>query len=130
MRLEGKAGAGPGYLGDSEPSGVFEVTAEDQEAAEGGTTGDTLDGAGDSDGGGGTETSGGGEGSGKSGGTGDRRLAMTVVAAGGIGTGSLLVFGLVVWTLVARRRASAGAQAERTKAGTAPRGRHGVSRGW
>ncbi|MDX2527743.1 hypothetical protein [Streptomyces europaeiscabiei] len=130
VRLEGKAGAGPRYLGASEPSGVFEVTAEDQEAAESGTTGDTLDGAGDSGGGEDTETSGGGEGSGTSSGTGDRRLAMTVVAAGGIGTGSLLVFGLVVWTLVARRRAPVGAQEERTKAGTAPRGRHGASRGW
>ncbi|MGJ5805628.1 hypothetical protein ACSCB1_42040 [Streptomyces europaeiscabiei] len=130
VRLEGKAGAGPRYLGASEPSGVFEVTAEDQEAAESGTTGDTLDGAGDSGGGEDAETSGGGEGSGTSSGTGDRRLAMTVVAAGGIGTGSLLVFGLVVWTLVARRRAPVGAQEERTKAGTAPRGRHGASRGW
>ncbi|MFJ6611509.1 hypothetical protein ACIQPT_14670 [Streptomyces sp. NPDC091289] len=33
---------------------------------------------------------------------------MTVVAAAGIGTGSVLVLGLGVWTLLARRRAAAG----------------------
>jgi hypothetical protein len=138
VRLEGRAGAGPGYLGTSEPRGVFEVTAYDQEAAEKGTTGETLDGAGA--GGDDVDASGGDNGSGDSSG-GDRRLAMTVVAAGGIGTGSLLVFGLAVWTLVARRRASAeargrarltagvDAQAGRSEAGAVPRGRHGASRG-
>lgn len=130
VRLEGKAEAGPGYLGISEPRGVFEVTEEDREAAESGATGDTLDGAEDSGGEGDEGTSGGGEGSGNSTGAGDRRLAMTVVAAGGIGTGSLLVLVLVVWTLVARRRVSAVAESERPRAGTAPRGRHGASRGW
>lgn len=130
VRLEGEAGAGPVYLGASEPRGVFEVSEGDQEAAESGATGDTLDGAGDSGGGEDAETSGGGEGSGSASGAKDQRLAMTVVAAGGIGTGSLLVLGLVVWTLVARRRASAAAEAERPKAGAAPRGRHGASRGW
>ncbi|QFQ98767.1 hypothetical protein F9278_24290 [Streptomyces phaeolivaceus] len=130
VRLEGEAGAGPGYLGASQPRGVFEVTEEDQRAAESGATGDTLDGAGDSGDTGDAETSGGGEGSGNSSGSGDRRLAMTAVAAGGIGTGSLLVLGLVVWTLVARRRAAAGAKAERPKGSTAARGRHGASRGW
>jgi hypothetical protein len=131
VRLEGKAEAGPGYLGAPEPRGVFEVTAQDQEAAEGGATGETLDGAGDSGGRDDAETSDGTSDSGNSSG-GDRRLAMTFVAAGGIGTGSLLVFGLVVWTVVARRRASveAKAEVERPKAGTAPRGRHGASRGW
>ncbi|MFE7765149.1 hypothetical protein [Streptomyces sp. NPDC057438] len=140
VRLEGRAGAGPGYLGTSEPRGVFEVTAEDQEAAEKGTAGETLEGAGTGDGGDDTETSADGEDSGDSSG-GQRRLAMTVVAAGGIGTGSLLVFGLVVWTLVARRRASADAktktkapsmvetEAGRTDSGGTPRGRHGASRG-
>ncbi|WP_234385578.1 hypothetical protein [Streptomyces scabiei] len=138
VRLEGWAGAGPGYLGTSEPRGVFEVTAYDQEAAEKGTTGETLDGAGA--GGDDVDAAGGGKDSGDSSG-GDRRLAMTVVAAGGIGTGSLLVFGLVVWTLVARRRASAevrgrarptagaDAQAGRSEAGAVARGRHGASRG-
>ncbi|MDX2912726.1 hypothetical protein [Streptomyces griseiscabiei] len=128
VRLEGEAGSGPGYLGSSEPRGVFEVTGEDQEAAESGATGDTLDGTGSGDGG--DAENSGGEGSEDSSGSGDRRLAMTAVAAGGIGTGSLLVLGLVVWTLVARRRASADAASERPRAGTgAPRGRHGASRG-
>ncbi|WEH16735.1 hypothetical protein [Streptomyces sp. VNUA24] len=144
VRLEGRAGAGPGYLGTSEPRGVFEVTAYDQEAAEKGTTGETLDGAGAGGGGDDGDASGGGKDSGDSSGDssgGDRRLAMTVVAASGIGTGSLLVFGLVVWTLVARRRASAevrgrarltagaDAQAGRPEAGEASGGRHGASRG-
>ncbi|MDX3638043.1 hypothetical protein, partial [Streptomyces sp. MB09-02B] len=131
VRLEGEAGAGPGYLGASEPRGVFEVTEGDREAAETGITGDTLEGG--SGGGGdgeGVGSSGDGEGSGNSSGSGDRRLAMTVVAAGGIGTGTLLVLVLLAWTLVARRRAPAAAEAERQGAGTAARGRHGASRGW
>ncbi|MDX3521019.1 hypothetical protein PV725_24225 [Streptomyces scabiei] len=141
VRLQGRAGAGPAYLGTSEPRGVFAVTAYDQEAAEKGTTGETLDGAAAGGGGDDADASGRAKDSGDSSG-GDRRLAMTVVAAGGIGTGSLLVFGLVVWTLVARRRASgevkgavrptaeagAGARAGRPEAGVVPRGRHGASR--
>ncbi|WP_338897183.1 hypothetical protein WBG99_17390 [Streptomyces sp. TG1A-60] len=127
LRVEGEAEAGPGYLGIAEPRGVLEVTEDDQEVAESGATGDTLDGAGDSrGGGGGADASGGGEGSS---GSGDQRLAMTVVAAGGIGTGSLLVLGLVLWTLVARRRAYAGGEPEQLRVGTAPRGRHGAPRG-
>ncbi|WP_372443695.1 hypothetical protein [Streptomyces adelaidensis] len=130
VRLEGKAVGGPGYLGTAEPRGVFEVTEQDQEVAESGATGDRLDGTGDTGSEGGGDTSGSGEGSGNSTGTGDRRLAMTVVAAGGIGTGSLLVLGLVVWTLVARRRSSAAADSARPPgAGATSRGRHGASRG-
>ncbi|GHH82537.1 hypothetical protein [Streptomyces capitiformicae] len=130
VRVTGQAQDGPGYLGATTPSGVFEVTDEDQEAAENGTTGNTLDDAGDTDGeeDGEAATSDGGEGSGSSTATGDKRLAMTAVAAGGIGTGSLLVLGLLVWTLVARRRA-AGAERAARRAGTASRGRHGPSRG-
>lgn len=136
VRLEGEAGTGPGYLGASVPRGVFEVTDGDREAAENGTTGDTLeDGAGGSGGaeggadGGSAGRSGDGEGSGGSSGGGDQRLAMTVVAAGGIGTGSLLVLGLLLWTVVARLRASTATESERPSAGTASRGRHGASRG-
>ncbi|MBD9701621.1 hypothetical protein [Streptomyces caniscabiei] len=136
VRLEGEAGTGPGYLGASVPRGVFEVTDGDREAAENGTTGDTLeDGAGGSGGaeggadGGSAGRSGDGEGSGGSSGGGDQRLAMTVVAAGGIGTGSLLVLGLLLWTVVARLRASTATESERPRAGTASRGRHGASRG-
>lgn len=131
VRLEGEAGAGPGYLGDSEPRGVFEVTEGDREAAENGITGDTLEG-GSRDGGdgGGPGDSDEGKGSGNSLVSGDRRLAMTLVAAGGLGTGSLLVLGLLAWTLVARRRASAAIESERPKGvGAAARGRHGASRG-
>ncbi|ULR51938.1 hypothetical protein [Streptomyces deccanensis] len=128
VRLEGVAGAGPGYLGASEPRGVFEVTEGDREAAEDGTTGETLEGGA---GGGGDEgdtgSSGEGEGSGNSSGSEDQRLAMTVVAAGGIGTGSLLVLGLLVWTIVARRRAFAATEPEGPRHGTAARGRHGAS---
>ncbi|MGW0839624.1 hypothetical protein ACWD26_05620 [Streptomyces sp. NPDC002787] len=130
VRLEGEAGPGPGYLGTAEPQGVFEVTEEDREAAQSGATGDTLDSVGDSGGGGDAETSDSGEGTGDSSGAGDQRLVMTVVAAGGIGTGTLLVLVLVVWTLVARRRAAKGGESEGPRAGTAPRGRHGASRGW
>ncbi|WP_030575929.1 hypothetical protein [Streptomyces anulatus] len=42
---------------------------------------------------------------------------MTVVAAAGIGTGSVLVLGLGVWTLLARRRATADAPAAGYPAG-------------
>lgn len=130
VRLEGEAGTGPGYLGASEPRGVFEVTVGDREAAEDGTAGDTLEG-GTGDGGDEVDTgsSGQGKGSGSSSVGRDQRLAMTVVAAGGIGTGSLLVLGLLVWTLVARRRASAATETEQPRAGTVTRGRHGGSRG-
>lgn len=38
------------------------------------------------------------------GGGADDRLAMKAVAVGGIGTGSLLLLGLAVWTTTARRR--------------------------
>lgn len=131
VRLEGEAGAGPGYLGATEPRGVFEVTEGDREAAEDGTTGDTLEGDAEEGGDeGAAGSSGEGEDSGNSSGNGDQRLAMTVVAAGGIGTGSLLVLGLLVWALVARRRASIATESERPGAGTAARGRHGASRGW
>ncbi|MEE1763140.1 hypothetical protein PUR53_29615 [Streptomyces sp. SP18BB07] len=130
VRLEGEAGAGPGYLGASEPRGVFEVTEGDRQAAEDGTTGETLEGgAGGGGDDGDTGSTSEGEGSGNSSGSGDQRLAMTVVAAGGIGTGSLLVLGLLVWTVVARRRAPAATEPEGPRPGTAARGRHGVSRG-
>ncbi|MDX2932478.1 hypothetical protein [Streptomyces ipomoeae] len=141
VRVSGQAQAGPGYLGVAQPRGVFEVTDEDQEAAESGATGDTLDGDGEdaAGGSGGTEGSVGGESSGNSTLAGDERLAMTAVAAGGIGTGSLLVLLLVVWTVVARRRAARAESAGQGRGATpgkvpgprmARRGRHGPSRGW
>lgn len=51
---------------------------------------------------------------------------MTVVAAAGIGTGSVLVLGLGVWTLLARRRAAAGHPATGHPAG----GSHQPPQGW
>ncbi|MFE1024712.1 hypothetical protein ACFW5I_09120 [Streptomyces sp. NPDC058818] len=72
VRLGGAARTGPEYAGEPEPKGVFEVSAQDREAApEGGGGGDDL--------------------------------AMKAVAVGGIGTGSLLLVGLGVWTAAARR---------------------------
>ncbi|WP_121748030.1 hypothetical protein [Streptomyces sp. E2N166] len=72
VRLGGAARTGPEYAGESEPKGVFDVSAQDREAApEGGGGGDDL--------------------------------AMKAVAVGGIGTGSLLLVALGVWTAAARR---------------------------
>ncbi|GGZ12163.1 hypothetical protein [Streptomyces poonensis] len=110
VRVEGSPEEGPGYLGASEPRDVFTVTAEDREAAENGegagTAGEDGGGAGgtggdeDSGGTGSAAASGGGRG------PGGHATAMKVLAAGGIGTGSVLVLGLGLWTLVARRRAA------------------------
>ncbi|MDG9718634.1 hypothetical protein [Streptomyces sp. DH24] len=74
VRVSGAAQAGPDYVGEPEPRGLFDVTEEDREAA-------------------------------AEGGTADDDLAMTALAASGIGTGSALLVGLGVWTAVARRRA-------------------------
>ncbi|WUV17316.1 hypothetical protein OG352_21895 [Streptomyces sp. NBC_01485] len=81
VRLGGSTQAGPGYAQQSAPRGFFDVGARDQ--------GVSVD-AGASRGGvsGGDST-------------------MTAVAVGGIGTGSVLVAVLGVWTLTARRRATA-----------------------
>ncbi len=75
IRLSGEAQDGPGYAGRPVPSDVFTVTGEDRETAAQG------------------------------GGTPDDDAAYRALAAGGIGTGSALLVGLGVWTLVARRRA-------------------------
>ncbi|MFE9677633.1 hypothetical protein ACFYO5_26500 [Streptomyces sp. NPDC006259] len=82
VRIGGAAQAGPGYEGRSVPSGVV----------------DTGTGGGRSTPAGGTAE--GGDGAGGAG-------AMTAVAVGGIGTGSALLLVLGVWTVTARRRASA-----------------------
>ncbi|WP_030321249.1 hypothetical protein, partial [Streptomyces flavochromogenes] len=76
VSLRGNARPGPGYDGDP---GQFSVTADDKEAAEKGTS--VAQAASDSD-------------------------SMRVVAAAGIGSGTLLLLGLGAWTLVARRRAA------------------------
>ncbi|KQX62608.1 hypothetical protein ASD48_27610 [Streptomyces sp. Root1310] len=86
VRLGGRAQAGPGYVRQSVPRGFFDVGAPDPVPSGGGD----LAGAGAS-------------GDGASGGD----PAMKAVAVGGIGTGSVLLMVLGVWTLTARRRAAA-----------------------
>ncbi|MFJ9585170.1 hypothetical protein [Streptomyces acidicola] len=103
VRVTGSAADGPEYLGTSDPVGVFEVTAEDQEAAESGSVGGATS-AGGIGGSGGDEESGTTGASDGAQGIGDDDTAMKLVAMTGIGTGSLLVLGLGVWTVVARRR--------------------------
>ncbi|MFF3847353.1 hypothetical protein [Streptomyces sp. NPDC002328] len=79
VRVGGTAQSGPGYAGQAVPRGFFEVGAEERaDAAWGGGAGDA---------GGGT--------------------AMRAVAFGGLGTGTALLVVLGVWTVTARRRASA-----------------------
>jgi hypothetical protein len=80
VRVAGAATAGPGYAGESEPRGVFEVTAQDRATA---TAGGAAAGAGAAT---------------------DDDTAMRLLAAGGIGTGTALLMGLGVWTAVGRRR--------------------------
>ncbi|MFE6849360.1 hypothetical protein ACFVDH_01025 [Streptomyces sp. NPDC057674] len=77
VSLRGNAKPGPGYDGDP---GRFSVTADDKEAAEKGVSGAQAASGSDS---------------------------MRVVAAAGIGSGTVLLLGLGGWTLVARRRAAA-----------------------
>ncbi|MEU3931326.1 hypothetical protein AB0E85_04620 [Streptomyces sp. NPDC029044] len=76
VRVSGQPQSGPEYTGESEPTGVFEVSDQDREAAaEGVTAGDDT--------------------------------AMRALAVGGIGTGSALLVGLGVWTVLARRGTAA-----------------------
>ncbi|MGW1539495.1 hypothetical protein ACWCPM_04290 [Streptomyces sp. NPDC002309] len=76
--VKGDAQDGPGYAGESVPEGLF--------AVQGGAFGGGLGGAG----------GGVGEEHGRDG-------VMTAVAVGGIGTGSLILVGLGVWVVAARR---------------------------
>jgi hypothetical protein len=81
VNVEGEAESAPAYAG---PAGDFEVTKDDQEAAD----------------------------SGKSAPEAAKSDTMQLVAAAGIGAGIVLVLGLGVWTLLARRRtATVGAGA-------------------
>ncbi|MER5960812.1 hypothetical protein [Streptomyces sp. NPDC002057] len=75
LRVSLRGGAKPGPGYDGDP-GPFKVTADDKEAAANGAAGAAAD-SGDS---------------------------MRVVAAAGIGSGTVLLLGLGAWTLVARRR--------------------------
>ncbi|MEU0677894.1 hypothetical protein ABZ330_34435 [Streptomyces sp. NPDC006172] len=78
VRVGGTAQPGPGYAGQSVPRGFFDVGSEASEAV-------GADGNGDGGGG----------------------VGMRAVAFGGIGMGSALLVVLGVWTVTARRRASA-----------------------
>ncbi|WP_406007911.1 hypothetical protein OG440_18460 [Streptomyces sp. NBC_00637] len=86
VRLGGSTQAGPGYAQQSVPRGFFDVGAPDPVPS---TVGSVV----------GADA----PGDGASGGD----PAMKAVAVGGIGTGSLLLTVLGVWTLTARRRAAA-----------------------
>ncbi len=78
VHVEGEARPEPGYAG---PAGIFTVTEDDQRAAAEGSRGSPA-----------AEESAG---------------TMRLVAVGGIATGTALLVGLGIWTLVARRRAGA-----------------------
>lgn len=80
VRVEGASRAGPGYAGESEPEGLFRI----------GQAGPGADQA--------AAAAGGAAGGGDS--------AMTVLAVSGIGTGTVVLVVLGVWTVVARRRAA------------------------
>ncbi|MDN3023692.1 hypothetical protein [Streptomyces sp. S.PB5] len=77
VRVRGTSEAAPGYSGPSDPQGLFEVPAQDRATAPEG-----------------------------GGGVGDDAV-LTVVAAAGIGAGTLLLAVLGAWSVVARRRAGA-----------------------
>ncbi|MEU7119026.1 hypothetical protein [Streptomyces zaomyceticus] len=76
VSVKNDAEPGPGYDGDPGP---FTVTADDKEAAANGATGAQA-----------AETN----------------SSMRVVAAAGIGSGTVLLLGLGAWTVIARRRAA------------------------
>lgn len=96
LTVHGDPASAPAYVRDP---GAFQVTDADRAAAESGSA----------QGGGSSLPSAGGQGGGQEGQGGSGRTnRMTVVGIAGIGTGSVLVLGLGLWTYVARRRAPAG----------------------
>ncbi|WP_225858853.1 hypothetical protein [Streptomyces albicerus] len=110
VRVSGAPGAAPAYAGTAAPRDVFDVTAGDKDAAASGAAATGGDGGSDGN------------------------TAMKAVAAGGIGAGFVLVLGLVVWTVAARRRATtaagdAGEVAVPPVDGTASR-EYGAPRAW
>ncbi|MFD1657622.1 hypothetical protein ACFSL4_05140 [Streptomyces caeni] len=115
VRLSGTPASGPAYAGRPSPRDVFEVTAADRQEAEAGAEAGAEEGGGGGDRAVGTGGAvpradgdgGGGSGSRSEGGGRDSR-AMKLVAVGGIGTGSVLVLGLALWTLAARRHVRGG----------------------
>lgn len=118
VRVAGEAGTGPAYAGRPVPGDVFAVPV-------GGS--DDAAGDGRADGAAGTGESGGGTG---------RSGVMKLVAAGGIGTGTLLMLTLGMWTVIARRRAVRTVRPAPEEADTASASlpapapwEHGVARG-
>ncbi|MDH6550078.1 hypothetical protein [Streptomyces sp. SAI-041] len=85
VRVKGEATAGPGYAGQSEPSGIFQVGLLGR--GSGAVAGTGANGG-----------SGGGDGGGGAG--------MKLVAFGGVGVGTLVLVVLGVWVLVGRRGAA------------------------
>lgn len=81
VRVGGEEAAGPGYAGESEPAGVFQVAASERDAAAGDRTADGTRNGGDA--------------------------AMTMLAVSGIGAGTVVLVVLGVWAVVARRRVGA-----------------------
>ncbi|MFE1287781.1 hypothetical protein [Streptomyces sp. NPDC058751] len=87
VNVSGAAQTGPSYAGKPEPRDVFAVPAGDIDDAAGDGTADRTTGTGQ-------------------GGDTGRSGVMRLIAAGGIGTGTLLTLTLGMWTVVARRRAA------------------------
>ncbi|MFD5637218.1 hypothetical protein ACFWJM_24195 [Streptomyces sp. NPDC127077] len=87
VRVAGAAGKGPAYDGRPTPRDVFAVPVGGSDDAAGDRTAD------------------GPAGTGTSGGDAGRSGVMKLIAAGGIGTGTLLALTLGLWTVIARRRA-------------------------
>ncbi|MEV0638130.1 hypothetical protein AB0I77_24940 [Streptomyces sp. NPDC050619] len=77
VRVSGAAEAGPGYAGESAPPGLFEVAGKGREAVSEARTAANGD------------------------------TGMRLLAASGLGTGTVLLVGLGVWTALGRRRARA-----------------------
>ncbi|WP_069813579.1 hypothetical protein [Streptomyces sp. TP-A0874] len=85
LNIDGEPGSGPKYAGDAAAAGF----GNDSEPVE---EGDRKTAAGES----------------------GRDRTMKLVAAAGLGTGTVLVIGLGVWALLARRRGAAGRQPDRS----------------
>ncbi|MEV0253287.1 hypothetical protein AB0H82_03290 [Streptomyces sp. NPDC050732] len=108
--VDGSPRPGPSYAGTPEPAENFGVTERDTAAAR---RGETASGAGARSGG-------------------DDDGLMVVIAAGGIGTGVVLLGILGLWTLIARRRAARASEAgSASAAAPAPlAAQFGPPRGW
>ncbi|MEV6022922.1 hypothetical protein [Streptomyces sp. NPDC052036] len=100
VRVSGKPVPGPVYAGRSAPRDVFQVTDADREEAAAGAGTRSDAGPGDGSGGFSPRTTPARVGKVAAADT----RAMTMVAVGGIGTGSALVLWLGLWTVAARRR--------------------------